>query len=176
MNPDPSLARTGGAGGRTDAQVAVSEFRQKISAFEAASRASEIMLISAIGSLTSGKGMADAVGRAEAFLDAGSEAVLIRSAASGPDEVCRFAEELRGNGILSPIFVEPAARWAAPLSAFEASGINAVIYANQMLRATIRPLERLAQTILSDGYVDEATDGRDMISIPELLAMIPETF
>lgn len=172
-----SLARNGDTGtDEPELQAPIPEFRQKINAFEAASRASEIMLISGIGSFVTGAGLADAVARAEAFLQAGSEAILIRGTPDGPQQVFEFARSLRSNGILAPILVEPVAGWSAGLAAFEEARINAVIYPNQLLRATIRPMERLAQSILTDDQRDGAGDLPDVISIPDLLAMIPENF
>ncbi|SMY09149.1 isocitrate lyase/phosphoenolpyruvate mutase family protein [Flavimaricola marinus] len=162
--------------GKPQTQASIAEFSARITAFCAARRSSDMMMIARIESLILGAGQADALARAEAYLDAGAEAILIHSIAESATEVADFTAALRGNGVKVPVFVVPTTYSNTPIAEFEAAGINAVIYANQLLRATVGPMERVAKSILDAGCCNEPELADGLVGIPQLLDLIPEHF
>ena len=160
--------------GKNQTQAEIPDFVRKIEAFRSAAKSSDIMLISRIESLILNQGMTNALERAYAFLDAGSDGILIHSISPTADEVIEFSNHLHSNGVMAPIFVVPTTYWNNPISRYEECGINAVIYANQILRATVKPMEKVATSILSDGMFNEEAHSDIVVTTSELLNYIPE--
>ena len=158
---------------KTQQQISIPAFVEKIEAFQAASKCGEIMHISRIASLVLGSGMTDALDRAHAFLAAGTNAILIDSASDTADEVFRFCTKLRADHIHAPILVVPTTCWNTHFDTFEEHGVSGVIYANQLLRAIVGPLRAMCQSILSVVKVDEDQHGDTLVSTIDLLDLVP---
>jgi phosphoenolpyruvate mutase len=155
------------------AQISVPAFIEKIKAFQAASKFGDLMHISRIESLVLGNGMHDALDRAYAFLDAGTNGVLIHSVSNSADEVLVFCRELRANGVHAPVLVVPTTYWNTPFEAFQDNGVSGVIYANQLLRSIVQPLRAMCESILSRGKVDEDRHGADLVGAADLFNLVP---
>ncbi|WP_349360718.1 isocitrate lyase/phosphoenolpyruvate mutase family protein [Stappia sp.] len=159
---------------KAQVQAPIPLFVDKIKAFRSAARSGEIMLIARIESLILDHGMPDAMKRAEAYVEAGVDALLIHSISPVADEVFEFTRNIRRAGIDVPVFAVPTTYWRTPFAAFEDNGIDAVIYANQMLRAIVKPIEAMAQAILDDGLCNEEAHAERIVSTSRLLQYIPE--
>ncbi len=155
------------------AQIPIPAFIEKIKAVQAASRFGELMHMSRIESLVLGQGMSDALDRAHAFLEAGTDGILIHSVSGTADEVLLFCNELRANGVHAPVLVVPTTYWNTPFSKFQDNGVSGVIYANQLLRAIVKPLRAMCESILSGGKVDEDRHGEDLVSAADLFNLVP---
>lgn len=154
-------------------QIPIPAFVEKINAFRAASPHGELMHISRIESLVLDKGMSDALDRAYAFLEAGTNGILIHSVSKTADEVFAFCKEMRSNGVHAPVLVVPTTYWNTHFAAFQDNGISGVIYANQLLRAVVNPLRAICQSILSDGKVDEDRHLNELITTTDLFQLVP---
>lgn len=132
------------------------------------------MFISRIESLVLGAGLSDALNRAEAYLEAGSDGILIHSVAQDASEVGAFTERLRRNGCGAPVFVVPTTYSHVHCGELVDFGINAVIYANQLLRAAYPAMKRVAEAILYTGRVDTEAMGVELASIRDILELVPE--
>ena len=159
--------------GTAQEQIPVTAFVEKIAAFRAASRSGDMMHVSRIESLVLDRGMRDALDRAHAFLDAGTDGLLIHSVAKTADEVFTFSNTLRANGVHAPILVVPTTYWDTHFDAFQENGISGVIYANQLLRAVVEPLRAICTSILTDGRVDEARLGDRLVPATDLFDLVP---
>ena len=154
-------------------QTPIPAFAEKIRAFRAASRSGDMMHISRIESLVLGRGLADALDRAHAFLEAGTDAILIHSVSRTADEVFAFCNALHSNDVHAPVLVVPTTYWNTPFAAFEDHGVSGVIYANQLLRAIVTPLRTICKSILSHGKVDEDRLGDALIPATDLFELVP---
>lgn len=153
-------------------QIPVPAFVEKIKACRTASPLGDLMHISRIESLVLGRGMTDALERAHAFLEGGTNAILIHSVSRTADEVLTFCRELRADGVRAPVLVIPTTYWDTPFEAFEDSGVSGVIYANQLLRAIVTPLRTMCERVLSEGKVDEDRCG-DLVAATDLFDLVP---
>jgi phosphoenolpyruvate phosphomutase len=135
-------------------------FADKIKAGRAARVGDDFMVIARIESLILEKGMADAMARAEAYADAGVDAVMIHSRAKAPDEVYEFAGQFRRGFPALPLVAVP-------------TSFNVVIHANHLLRAAYPAMRRTAMDILKHGRSLESE--RDLIGVNELLELIQGT-
>jgi phosphoenolpyruvate phosphomutase / 2-hydroxyethylphosphonate cytidylyltransferase len=66
------------------------------------------MIIARIESLILDKGMDDAVERAEAYIEAGADAIMIHSRRKEPDEVFEFCERARVRQAVPIVACRPA--------------------------------------------------------------------
>ena len=130
-------------------------FAEKIQAGKEVALSADFMIISRLESLISGAGVADALDRAEQYIRAGTDGVMIHSNKSDPREILEFADGYKG--LCSrlgrrPVLVSVPTTYNT-LSDAELvdNGFNIIIHANHMLRAAYKAMEEVAATILAGG-------------------------
>jgi len=154
-------------------QDSIENFCQKIQTGKRAQVTDDFMIIARIESLILDKGMDDAIARANAYVDAGADGVMIHSRKKEPDEVLAFCEIFRKEHPNVPIVVVPTSYNQITAKELSEAGINVVIYANHMLRAAYPGMIRTAMSILEHDRSYEAE--KDLLSIKEILELIPGT-
>jgi phosphoenolpyruvate phosphomutase len=154
-------------------QDSIENFCQKIQTGKRAQVTDDFMIIARIESLILDKGMDDAIARANAYVDAGADGVMIHSRKKEPDEVLAFCEIFRKEHPNVPIVVVPTSYNQITAKELSKAGINVVIYANHMLRAAYPGMMRTARSILEHDRSYEAE--KDLLSIKEILELIPGT-
>ncbi|MEM5583794.1 isocitrate lyase/phosphoenolpyruvate mutase family protein [Roseibium sp. AS2] len=154
-------------------QAPIEVFCERIQAAKAASGVGDMMFISRIESLILGEGQHRALERAEAYLDAGSDAILIHSTAKDSSEVSDFSRELRRQGHNQPLLVVPTTFANTPITELADAGINGVIYANQLLRAAYPNMVQVAKEILDYDCCPDQISARYLASTKDILDLIP---
>ncbi len=150
----------------------IESFNRKIAAGKRAQKTKEFMIIARIESLILEHGMDDAVKRAFAYVDAGSDGVMIHSRKKEPDEIFEFVKRFRSRNIETPIVVVPTSFNVVTEEEFAAHGVNIVIYANQLTRSGFPAMQKAALSILENHRAKEADD--ICMSINEILTLIQE--
>jgi phosphoenolpyruvate phosphomutase len=146
-------------------------FARKIRAGKDAQSGTDFMIIARIESLILEKGVADAVARARAYIDAGADGIMIHSRRKDTAELLAFCEEYRGFGAEVPLVVVPTAFSHMREEDLHRAGARVVIYANHLLRSAYPAMRRTAESILRHGRAAEAES--ECLSIDEVLALIP---
>ena len=154
-------------------QDSIENFCNKIKAGKAAQITDDFMVISRIESLILDKGMDDAVERAMAYIDAGTDGIMIHSRKKSPDEIVEFCKILRATHPNIPIVVVPTSFNEITAEELSAVGVNIIIYANHMLRAAYPGMMNVAKLILENDRSAEAE--KHLLSIKEILELIPGT-
>jgi phosphoenolpyruvate phosphomutase / 2-hydroxyethylphosphonate cytidylyltransferase len=154
-------------------QDSVENFCAKIQAGKKAQVTDDFMVVARIESLILEQGITDAVTRAEAYIGAGADAILIHSKQKEPDEIFEFCERYSAFDRRVPLFVVPSTYNRVTERELIERGVNVVIYANQLLRAAYPAMVETARSILSHGRSAEADD--QLMSIKEILDLIPGT-
>jgi len=154
-------------------QDTIENFCQKIQAGKRAQITDEFMIVSRIESLILEAGMDDAVARAKAYIEAGTDGIMIHSRQKSPDEVLEFCKILRAYNEHIPIIVVPTSYNQITAKELGEAGINVVIYANHMLRAAYPGMKNVAKSILENDRSLEAE--KELLSIKEILDLIPGT-
>jgi phosphoenolpyruvate phosphomutase / 2-hydroxyethylphosphonate cytidylyltransferase len=154
-------------------QEDVGLFCDKIRAGRASRISSDFMVIARIESLILDKGMNDAVMRAQAYVEAGVDGVMIHSRRKEPDEVYEFARIFRREFRHIPLVCVPTSYNIATEYELAERGFNVVIYANHLMRAAYPAMKRVALEILRNGRSAEVDN--QLISINEVLELIPGT-
>jgi phosphoenolpyruvate mutase len=154
-------------------QEDVGLFSDKIRAGRAGRVSSDFMVIARIESLILDKGMNDAVMRAQAYVEAGVDGIMIHSRRKQADEVFEFARIFRADFPHIPLVCVPTSYNQVTEEALAERGFNIVIYANHLMRAAYPAMKRVALDILRNGRSAEVD--HQIISIDEALELIPRT-
>ena len=154
-------------------QDSIENFCDKITRGKAAQISDDFMIISRIESLILEAGMSDALKRAEAYIKAGSDGIMIHSRRKDPEEIKEFMKKFREKDENTPVVLVPTSFNGVTIEEFEEMGANIVITANHMLRAAYPAMLKVAKSILKNGRSLEAEP--DCVPIKEILEFIPGT-
>jgi len=154
-------------------QDTIEGFANKIRTGKAAQVTEDFMIIARIESLILGRNVEDALERAEAYVSAGADGIMIHSKEKTGDDIKSFCKVFRENNINIPLVVVPSTFNHITESEFKKIGVNIVIYANHMLRASYPAMMDVAKSILANGRSWEAND--KCMPIKEILELIPGT-
>ena len=154
-------------------QDTIEDFCNKIRVGKNSQVSDDFMIISRCESLILEQGMDDAVKRCKAYLDAGSDGIMIHSRKSDGAEILEFCEHYKEFSAGRPLIVVPSSFDKITEAEFEEAGVNIVIYANHMLRAAYPAMYKAAKSILENKRAFEAREY--CMSIKEILEIIPGT-
>lgn len=153
-------------------QDSIEHFCQKIRAGCQARRTRDFMICARIESLILEKGQEDALKRAEAFVAAGADAIMIHSRKKDPAEICAFLEAFRKKDPTTPVVLVPTSFNSVKEEEWKQRGANIVIYANQLMRAAVPAIQKAAETILLHHRAEECD--KDLMPFKEIIRLIPE--
>ncbi len=160
---------------RRQAQDTVESFATKIRAAASGRITADFLVIARIESLILNSGMDDALRRAEAYLDAGADGLMIHSRQRTGGEIFSFCERFARLESRKPLVVAPSSYSSVYERELQAAGANVVVYANQMLRAAYPAMMRVAQSILEHGRAfDSEADCMPLDQAVRLIQSSPE--
>ena len=113
------------------------------------------MICARIESLILEKGMDDALERAFAFVEAGADAIMIHSRKKEPEEIIEFISKFREHDKMTPIVLVPTSFNSVKEEEWKELGANIIIYANQLMRATVPAITKAATMILENHRAEE---------------------
>ncbi len=151
----------------------IEEFCEKIKVGKSVQITQDFMIIARIESLICGNGVADALKRAFAYINAGADGIMIHSKDKSGEDVKEFCAELRKVNKTIPIVLVPTTYNHITENEFEKWGVNIIIYANHMLRSAYPAMVSTAKLILTNGRSLEADT--QCMPIKEILELIPGT-
>ena len=153
-------------------QETIEKFSEKISAGKKAQKTKDFMICARIESLILEKGMDDALERANCFVEAGADAIMIHSRKKSPDEIFTFIEKFRDGNKYTPIVLVPTSFNEVYEEEFKERGANIIIYANQLTRSGIPAMQNAARLLLKNHRAKEC----DEICMPikDIITLIPE--
>ena len=154
-------------------QDTIEGFSNKIKAGKVAQITEDFMIIARIESLILGKNVEDALERATAYVNAGADGIMIHSKENTGDDIKDFCIRFRKQNKSTPIIVVPSTFNHITEDDFSKIGVNVVIYANHMLRASYPAMMDVAKSILANGRSLEANS--KCMPIKEILELIPGT-
>ena len=145
-------------------------FAKKIKKICNSRQSQDFMVIARIESFIVGKGLDDALKRAEIYSKAGADAILIHSKEKTPAEIFSFAKEFRKSKNFIPLVSVPSTYSKVYEKDLIKNGFKLVIYANQLLRSAYPAMENTAKTILKNKRAYEAD--KKIIPIKEIINLI----
>ena len=154
-------------------QADINEFSAKIAAGKSAQVTPDFMIIARIESLILDRGLADALTRANSYVSAGADGIMIHSRKKDPSEILAFARQFRSHHAAIPLVCVPTSFNETRFSELETAGFNVVIYANHMLRSAYQAMAKVSTDILKYGRTKEVE--ASCLSVSEILNLIPGT-
>lgn len=154
-------------------QDSIAEFSEKIRAGKAAQQTDDFMIIARVESLILGESVGHAMERAEAFIAAGADGVMIHSRQKTPDEIFEFCDRYAKLENRKPLVVVPSSYNSVTEQELSDRGANVIIYANQLLRSAYPAMQETAKSILT--HQRSAECDANMMPIKEILELIPGT-
>ena len=150
----------------------IETFAEKIRAGKKAQKSKDFMIIARIESLILEQGMDDALERARAYRNSGADGIMIHSRKKEPDEIFSFIESFRKEDVSTPIVVVPTSFNSVTEDGFKKRGVNIVIYANQLMRATVPAIKDTAECILKNHRALEVDE--KLMPFKDIIRLIPE--
>ena len=144
----------------------VDEFCGRIKAGKDSQSDDDFQIVARIEALIAGWGMDEALRRAEAYQQAGADAVLIHSKKESADEIAGFCDSWGGR---APVVIVPTMYHRTPTQAFRDAGVSMVIWANHNMRAAVSAMRAVSRAIReSESLVaveDEIAPVRDVFAL-----------
>jgi len=129
--------------------AAPAQFAAKIAAAKSAQRGTAFMVFARVESLILGLGVEDALRRAFCYVDAGADGIMIHSKDCSPAEVVMFAGRFRQVFPALPLMAVPTTYSEITAAELFESGFTIVVYANHLLRASMKAMADVADSLLA---------------------------
>jgi phosphoenolpyruvate phosphomutase len=142
----------------------IEEFCGKIKAAKDAQQDEEFSVIARVEAFVAGWGLAEALKRAHAYHKAGADAILIHSRLSRPVDIIDFMKEWADT---APVVIVPTKFYSTPTEVFREIGVSTVIWANHLMRSSIRAMKETAQKIHEE---------RSLMGVEDQIAPLEEVF
>ncbi len=153
-------------GGERQPLADVAEFCGKIAAGKDSQRDDDFSIVARVEALIAGWDIAEALRRAEAYRQAGADAILIHSKLSRPDQILEFAREWANR---APLVIVPTKYYSTPTEAFRRAKISLVIWANHLIRSAVSAMQATAQHIHAAESLADIED--KMASVDEIFRL-----
>ena len=137
-------------------QASAEDFAERVIIGKRAQITDDFMIIARIESLILGKGMDDAIARAEAYVGAGADGIMIHSRRSEPGEIFEFCRRFDKLARRVPLVTVPTTYSQVSEAELADQGVSMVVYANQLMRAAYPRMAAVARSILSQGRAWES--------------------
>ena len=142
----------------------IDEFCGKIKAGKDSQRDDDFCVVARTEAFIAGWGLQEALKRANAYHQAGADAILVHSKISTPKDVLAFCEEWHFE---CPIVIVPTMYYSTPTEVFDNAGVSLVIWANHVLRSSITAMQKT---------VSDLHAAQSLRSIEENVVTVKEIF
>ncbi len=130
-------------------QETTERFCQKIKVGKHARVTRDFMIIARIESLILGESVEHALMRADAYIRAGADGIMIHSKDRSPAEILKFCAEYNKHGYTVPLVVVPTTYNTILEQELIDVNVSVVIYANHLMRSSYKAMLETAKMILS---------------------------
>lgn len=146
--------------------VPLKEQARRIRAGKGAQETDDLVFIARVEALIAGHGVEEACRRADAYVDAGADAILISSCDETLSEIEEFLSRWQGLGEV-PLVAVPTLFPTFTTEQLYEKGFQMIILANQLMRASVKAIEDTLQTLREE---------RNAASVEQQIAPIDHIF
>ena len=161
------------SGNNFPCQLPVEEFCARIQAGKHAQITEDFMIIARVDSFLFGTNCKEALARAQAYIAAGADGILIHTHNSSGEDIHEFCKEFRKEFSSTPLFAMPSDYKQITEDELCEWGVSGVIYASCLLRSAYPAMRSAAVSILENGRALE-TDETYCSALEEISAIIPQ--
>ena len=134
-------------GGENQPLADIDEFSGKIKAAKDTQKDSDFSVVARLEAFIAGWGLDEALRRADAYHEAGADAILCHSKKADSSDINAFMAEW---GDRCPVIIVPTKYYSTPTDHFRDLNINMVIWANHNMRASIKVMQDTTKRIYTD--------------------------
>ena len=153
-------------GGEQQPLAPIEEFSMKIRAGKDIQTDPDFVIVARTEAFIAGWGLEEALRRANAYADAGADAVLIHSKAKGPEEIFAFLEHWKRE---TPVIVVPTMYPGVTLLELQERGVSLAIWANQTCRTVVTAVQQNLKTLRESGTLLSLED--KIVPVKELFRL-----
>lgn len=153
-------------GGEAQPLADIDEFCGKIKAGKDAQGDDDFSIVARVEAFIAGWGLKEALRRAEAYRQAGADAILVHSKKSDPSDVEAFMKEW---GDRHPIVIVPTKYYTTPTDLFRQWQISLIIWANHNVRAAVTAMQETSRKIFEEESL-RSVDPK-MVKVAELFRL-----
>ena len=151
-------------------QDSIGNFCKKLKKAKETKISDDLFIVARIESFILGKDLKDAMRRAEAYSQAGADAILIHSKEKYPNQIFSFSKNFSKSKFFKPLIAVPSTFSRTYEHELINNGFKVVIYANHFLRAIHPAILNVAKMILKNQRSFEAE--KKISSINEVINLI----
>jgi phosphoenolpyruvate phosphomutase len=147
------------------------DFAHKLATVRSTVMDPEFMIVARIESLILGETVDQALDRANLYVQSGANAVMIHSIETDAMMLLQFLRRFRRRDTQTPLVVVPTTFNRITATQLHSEGVNVVIYANHLIRASMSAMIHTANQILHDD-MSQAID-ETIMPVKDLLDFVP---
>ena len=151
-------------------QDSIGNFCMKLKKAKESKISDDLFIVARIESFILGKGLKDAMRRAEAYSRSGADAIVIHSKEKYPNQIFSFSKNFIKSKFYKPLIAIPSTYSKTYESELINNGFKIVIYANHFLRTIHPAMVNVAKMILKNQRSFEAE--KKMSSIKEVINLV----
>ena len=125
----------------------INEFCGKIEACKDTQYDPDFQVVARLESFITGRGLDDALERANAYCEAGADAILVHSKKADSSDIEDFVKHWT---LDTPLVIVPTKYYKTPTETFRDLNISTVIWANHNIRASIEAMQKTSKQIYND--------------------------
>ncbi|XP_028410368.1 phosphoenolpyruvate phosphomutase [Dendronephthya gigantea] len=150
--------------GRAQPLADIEEFSLKIKACKETQEDPDFVVAARVEAFIAGWDLDEALRRAEAYRNAGADAILMHSKKSDPSDIEAFMNAWKNQG---PVIIVPTKYYKVPTDHFRDLGISMIIWANHNMRASVAAIKQTTQQIYQD---------QSLVNVEDKIATVKEIF
>jgi phosphoenolpyruvate phosphomutase len=135
----------------------IDEFCGKIRACKDSQISKDFVVVARIEAFISGAGLNEALKRANAYENAGADAILVHSKQTTPTEIVSFMNEWNKKDKKIPVIIVPTTYFTS-YEDLAKLGISLIIFANHNVRASISAMENVCEKIFSTKSINNLSN------------------
>ena len=144
----------------------IDEFAGKIKAAKDTQDDPDFCVVARIEAFIAGWGLDEALKRAEAYCKAGADALLVHSKKSSADDIFDFMAQWKDT---CPVVIVPTMYYNTPVEEFQKCGVSLVIWANHLLRTSVKAMQQTAAQIYKESSI-KSVEG-EIVSVKEVFRL-----
>ncbi|MEJ2195532.1 MAG: phosphoenolpyruvate mutase [Ignavibacteriaceae bacterium] len=144
----------------------IDEFAGKIKAAKDTQEDPDFCVVARIEAFIAGWGLDEALKRAEAYSNAGADALLVHSKKSTAEDIFNFMDVWKDT---CPVVIVPTMYYDTPTEEFQKLGVSMVIWANHLLRSSVKAMQHTASQIYKESAISSVEN--EIVPVKEVFRL-----